>query len=199
MLPDGFASVPAGKIATIVTSLQMLAPPAPERRHCAVSENLRLIRMPRPSLEWYRALYRKIGEDWLWFSRLRMSDLALAEIIHHPAVEISTLQIDGQDAGILELDFRELGQCEIAFFGVAADQIGQGLGRFLMSEAIRISWARPIERLWVHTCTLDHPKAMAFYRKCGFHPYRQQVEIADDPRLTGEAARTAARHVPIFE
>jgi len=199
MLANGFTSVPTAKIATIVTSLEMLAPPAADAPCAPAPAHIRLIRMERPSLEWYRALYRRIGEDWLWFSRLRMPDAALADIIHHPAVEISVLQVDGQDAGILELDYRETGQCEIAFFGVAADRIGQGLGKFLMRQAIHAAWTHPIQRLWVHTCTLDHPSALAFYRRSGFRPYLQQVEITDDPRLTGDVPRTAARHVPIFE
>jgi GNAT superfamily N-acetyltransferase len=199
MLSNGFTSVPSAKIATIVTCLEMLVPPAAGAPQPSAPERTRLVRMERPSLDRYRALYRKIGEDWLWFSRLRMPDAALAEIIHHPAVEISVLQVDGQDGGILELDYRETGQCEIAFFGVAADRIGHGLGGFLMRQAIDAAWAHPIQRLWVHTCTLDHPSALAFYRRSGFRPYLQQVEIADDPRLTGDVPRTAARHVPIFE
>jgi hypothetical protein len=68
-----------------------------------------------------------------------------------------------------------------------------------MSRAIERAWAHPIERLWVHTCTLDHPGALAFYVRSGFRPYRRQVEVADDPRLSGALPRNAAPHVPIIE
>jgi GNAT superfamily N-acetyltransferase len=103
-----------------------------------------------------------------------------------------------EEAGLLELDFREAGQCEIAFFGLIPSAIGKGLGSFLMREAIARAWREPIKRLWVHTCTLDHPSALAFYRRQGFRPYRQQIEVADDPRVLEELPATAAAHVPIF-
>jgi hypothetical protein len=67
-----------------------------------------------------------------------------------------------------------------------------------MNRAIEQAWAHPIRRFWVHTCTLDHAGALAFYVRSGFVPYRRQIEIADDPRILGEAPRTAAPHVPIL-
>ncbi|MCC7273790.1 MAG: GNAT family N-acetyltransferase, partial [Alphaproteobacteria bacterium] len=73
-----------------------------------------------------------------------------------------------------------------------------GAGRWLMNRAVEIAWARPIARFWVHTCTLDHPGALAFYVRSGFVPFRRQVEIADDPRLLGQAPRSAAAHVPVI-
>jgi hypothetical protein len=58
-------------------------------------------------------------------------------------------------------------------------------------------WVHKPQRIWVHTCTSDHPAALGFYRKMGFVPYKRAIEIADDPRLTGELPRTAAGHVPV--
>ena len=142
-------------------------------------------RVERPDLDWFRDLYRRVGEEWLWFSRLRMSDAELAAIIHAPRVEVYALAHDGRDEGLLELDFREPGQCELVFFGVTANLIGSGAGRFLMNRALERAWSQPISRLWVHTCTLDHPNALAFYQRSGFRPFRRQVEVADDPRLDG--------------
>ena len=77
--------------------------------------------------------------------------------------------------------------------------IGSGAGRWLMNRALELAWSRPVSRFWVHTCTLDHPSAVAFYERSGFRAFRQQIEIADDPRLDGTAPRGAARHVPIIE
>jgi len=128
-----------------------------------------------------------------------MPDAELAAIIHAPLVEVYALEHEGRDEGLLELDFREAGQCELAFFGVTAKLIGTGAGRFLMNRALELSWSRPITRFWVHTCTLDHPSALTFYQRAGFRPFRRQVEIADDPRLDGSAPREAARHVPVIE
>ena len=158
-----------------------------------------LRRVETPGLDWFRDLYRRVGEEWLWFSRLQMTDAELAAIIHSPLLEVYALVQDGRDEGLLELDFREPGQCELAFFGVTAKLIGSGAGRWLMNRALERAWSRQVTRVWVHTCTFDHPGAVAFYQRSGFRPFRRQVEIADDPRLDGTVPRSAARHVPIIE
>ncbi len=126
-------------------------------------------------------------------------DAELAAIIRSPMVDVHALVHEGRDKGLLELDFREAGQCELAFFGVTADLIGSGAGRWLMNRALELAWSRPVSRVWAHTCTLDHPSALAFYQRSGFRPFRRQIEIADDPRLDGIAPRDAAKHVPIIE
>ena len=196
ILPDGYSDVPSGKIAAIVTHLEMTARPTP-RSDPAGAWTLRRVEMP--PLDWFRDLYLRVGEEWLWFSRMRMPDADLAAIIQAPLVEVYALEHEGRDEGLLELDFRDAGQCVIAFFGVSAKLIGSGAGRWLMNRTLELSWSRPIARVWVHTCTFDHPAALAFYRRSGFRPFRRQVEIADDPRLDGTAPRGAARHVPIID
>ncbi|UPJ59545.1 GNAT family N-acetyltransferase [Bradyrhizobium sp. 192] len=196
ILPDGYSDVPAGKIAAIVTHLEMTAPPA-RRDDPPGAWTLR--KVDAPALDWYRDIFRRVGEEWLWFSRARMSDAELAAIIHAPDIEVYALAADGHDEGLLELDFREPGQCELVYFGVTGSLIGTGAARFLMNRALERAWSRNVSRVWVHTCTLDHPSAVAFYQRSGFRPFRRQIEIADDPRLDGTAPRTAARHVPVID
>jgi|SRR5436190_13773611 len=196
ILPDGYSDVPAGKIAAIVTHLEMTARPAP-RPDPSGTWSLR--RVETPPLDWFRDLYLRVGEEWLWFSRMRMPDAELADIIQSPLVEVYALVHDGRGEGLLELDFRDAGQCELVFFGVTAKLIGSGAGRWLMNRALELSWSRPITRVWVHTCTFDHPMALTFYQRSGFRPFRRQVEVADDPRLDGTAPRDVAKHVPVIE
>jgi GNAT superfamily N-acetyltransferase len=196
ILPDGYSDVPAGKIAAVVTHLEMTARPAP-RPDPAGAWSLR--RVETPPLDWFRDLYLRVGEEWLWFSRVRMPDAELSAIIHSPMVEVYALEQEGRDEGLLELDFRDAGQCEIAFFGITAKLIGSGAGRWLMNRALELAWFRPIGRVWVHTCTFDHPAALAFYQRSGFRAFRRQIEVADDPRLDGTAPRDVARHVPMIE
>jgi GNAT superfamily N-acetyltransferase len=114
-------------------------------------------------------------------------------------VDVHALVHEGRDEGLLELDLREAGQCELAFFGVTKGLIGSGAGRWLMNRALELAWSRPVSRVWVHSCTLDHPSALGFYQRSGFRPFRRQVEIADDPRLDGTVPRHVAKHVPITE
>ncbi|WP_407158008.1 GNAT family N-acetyltransferase [Bradyrhizobium sp. STM 3557] len=195
-LPDGYSDIAAGKIATVVTHLEMRTPPAlpPELptpwtvRHVA-----------EPRLDWFRDLYTRIGADWLWSSRLRMSDAELGAIIRADGVEVHALQREDRDEGLLELDFREHGECEIVFFGLTATLIGSGAGRVLMSHALRLAWGKPVSRVWLHTCTFDSPRALGFYQRSGFRPFRQQVEVIDDPRLDGTLPRHVAPHVPLID
>ena len=76
---------------------------------------------------------------------------------------------------------------------------GRGAGRWLMNQAVMRAWSRAIRRLWVHTCTLDHPAALDFYRRSGFRAYARRVEVADDPRLVGLLPRDVAPGIPIVE
>lgn len=195
MLENGFYAVPQGKLATVVTHLEMRARPAPRALPQVEAE---LERMARPDLDWYRGLFRLIGEDYLWFSRLTMADEALASILHDEQVHVYRMRRGGEDAGLLELDFRQNGECELAFFGLAPEHVGGGAGRWLMEQALDLAWAAPIHRFHVHTCTLDSPQALPFYIRSGFVPYKREVEVADDPRLTGLSPKAAAPQVPIL-
>jgi len=196
VLRNGYTDVPHGKIAAVVTYLEMTE--APPRRAEPAGHGFTVERVRRPSLDWYRDLYRRIGEHWLWFSRLRMADDKLAAILGDPRVEIYALRAGDQDEGLLELHFSAT-ECNLAFFGVAPALVGSGAGRVLMNKAVSEAWSQPIRRFTVNTCTLDHPNALAFYIRSGFRPYRRKVELADDPRLDGTLPRDAAPQVPILE
>jgi GNAT superfamily N-acetyltransferase len=195
-LRDGFHPVPPGKVAMVVTYLQMLRPA--ESRPVVPPEGVAL-RQVTPDLDWYRDVFRRVGaKDWLWYGRLAMDDDRLSAILSDPDITFHTLTRDGRDEALLELDFRQEGQCELAYFGVTSRLIGTGAGRFLMNAAIRRAWERPIERLHVHTCNLDSQRAYDFYVRSGFTPYMQEVEIDDDPRVTGLLPAGAAPHVPLL-
>ena len=186
--------VPKGHVATIITHLEMGAKPA-----LPITESsLTLESWPNPPVAEYCALFRKVGEPWLWISRLLMDADELKPILDDPAVEISIVR-DGQEpVGFIELDFRVAGQCEIAFFGLVPAMNGKGHGRWMMIQALELAWRDDIERVWLHTCTQDSPRALPFYQQCGFRIFRQQIDMMSDPRLSGHLPETAAPHVPIF-
>ncbi|MDQ0512816.1 GNAT family N-acetyltransferase [Ancylobacter amanitiformis] len=191
---NGYTSLPPGKIAAVVTFLDMTAPPRPLEERGDGGLTLHHVTAPDPG--WYRALFRRVGEEWLWFSRLAMDDAELAAVLASPDVSIHALRRGGEDIGLLELDFRVPGEVELAFFGVAPELVGSGAGRFMMNRALALAWASRPARVHVHTCTLDHQAAVAFYMRAGFRPYARAIEVADDPRLTGLIARGAGRHAP---
>jgi GNAT superfamily N-acetyltransferase len=195
-IPTGYHDVDVGKLANVATYLEMTAQPAPRPDPPGVSYVLARVAAPEP--DWYRSLFQRIGEPWLWSSRLAMSDGELLRNVLDPLVEVYVLRSDGEDAGLLELDFRSAGECEIAFFGVLERVVGTGAGRWLMNRTLERAWAPTIRRVWVHTCNLDHPVALPFYIRSGFVPYKRQVEIYDDPRILGLQPETAAPGVPIL-
>lgn len=161
---------------------------------------LRLVKWEKPSPEKYRALFRRIGEPWLWFSRLIMDDARLTGIIHDSGVEIfAVADPRGIEIGLLELDYREKETCELSFVGLVPELAGQGHGRWLMAHALMRAWRPDVTRVWVHTCTLDHPKALGFYRASGFVPFARAVETFPDPRLSGHLPREAAPHIPLLD
>jgi GNAT superfamily N-acetyltransferase len=187
--------VAEGELAAVVTYLEMRSPKAIE----VPPSTLDLKRIEHPTPERYRELFRLIGAPWLWFSRLTLDDDKLGEIIADPEVELYAVQDgNGRDVGMLELDFREQGQCELAFVGLVPDLSGLGHGRWLLAEAVSRAWREGVMRVKVHTCSLDHPAALAAYRRAGFTPYRRAVERFPDPRLLGILPRGCAPQVPLL-
>jgi len=192
---DGYTELPPGKIAAVVTYLEMRERPRLPRTSKPEAWSLQRLGQDRDR---YRALFRRVGESWLWFSRAVIPDEKLAAILDDPGIEAYALHDGTGDIGLMELDFRSPGEAELGFLGLVPGIIGQGAGRFLMDEAIRRAFAKPIDRFFVHTCSLDHPSALAFYMRSGFIPYKRAIEVADDPRLLGFLPLEAAPHVPVL-
>ena len=190
-----YEPVPDGQLAAVVTFLDMRKPPVGQVPLSALS----LRRIAEPDLHDYRRLFRRIGRNWLWFSRLTMSDDELAAIIHDPAVELFVAVDEvGTDIGMVELDFREAGQCELAFIGLLPELAGRGHGRWLLGETLNLAWREGIRRVHVHTCSLDHPAALPAYRSAGFRPFKRALERFPDPRLTGILPLDCAPQVPLI-
>ena len=195
-LTPGFYDIPSGMVVEVVTYLEMTEQPILREAPTGVPDVSIVSNMDIPT---YRDLFMRVGAlDWLWYSRMALYDAQLSEILNNSEVTLATMLVDGQPEALLELDFRTRDECELAFFGVSPRLIGTGAGRALMNAAIQLAWSRPIKRFHVHTCTLDHPGALGFYRRSGFIPTHQQVEIAPDPRLTGVLPKDAGPHIPMF-
>ncbi len=192
----GLLPVEPGEVATIVTSLEMRERPRPAPMPASP---LRLVRWERPASDRYRALFRRIGGPWLWFSRLVMAEDALRAILDDDGVRVwAVVDRAGVEVGMLELDDRHAGACELSYVGLIPELAGQGHGRWLMAHALALAWRPGVGRVWVHTCTLDHPRALGFYRASGFVPYQRTIETFADPRATGILPADAAPHYPLL-
>ncbi len=189
--------VEPGYIAEIVTYLDMRERPKPQPH---TPSPLRLKQWQPVNLVKYRTLFDRVGRHWLWYSRLEMDDAALDAVVNDDAVAVYAVEDRGGiELGMVELDWRVAGDCEIQFFGLVPELAGKGHGRWLMGETLRRAWRKDVTRVHLHTCTIDHPGALAFYRKIGFVPRGRAVEINRDPRVAGIFPRGCAPHVPIIE
>jgi GNAT superfamily N-acetyltransferase len=187
--------LPDSNLATVVTWLEMRERPAVD----VPQSTLQLRRVASPTAEQYRALFRRVGSPWLWFSRLVMADDELEAIIRHPRVDLFEVAAVEAVVGMLELDFRTEGECELAFVGLVPGLSGQGHGKWLLAEAVTRAWAGDgVAKVHVHTCSLDHPAALTAYRRAGFTPCARAIERFPDPRLLGILPLDCAPQVPVL-
>ena len=170
-----------GAERTVLVTVTYLEMKSPDQRTAPPgwTEPATIARAERPTISFYRYLYDTVGADWDWFERRRLSDEALAAIIGDDAVEVFVLYVRGVPAGYVELDRRVEGEVEIAYFGLIPDYIGRGFGPCLLGWALERAWSYRPRRVWVHTCSLDHPKALSVYRRAGFEVYDREVVIEE--------------------
>lgn len=141
-----------------------------------------ILHVPDPTPALYRRCYRTVGEAFHWRDRWDWSDGRIAAHLADPNIQLHVATRDGDLAGWYELRrVPEDNSVEIAYFGIVPREIGRGLGKHLLSCAVRDAWALapPPRRVWLHTCTLDHPHALPNYKARGFTPYRTEVYEVD--------------------
>lgn len=170
---------------------------APGEAPVAPEGDTSLVLEPNMSLERYRDLHRKVGEDWLWWERLVLGDDALGKLIFDANTDIRILRVGGEVAGFAELDRGEASAPAIRYFGLMPDFIGRRLGAFMMESLLHQTWQGPVRRVTLDTCDLDHPAAIDFYRRHQFRETRTEVQTAEDPRETGVLPKSAGRHIPL--
>ncbi len=192
-MSHGLIEVPRGHVGAVVTYLEMTARPEPAP---VPASPLRLERWEAVEPARYRELFAGVGARWLWFSRLAMGD---AELRAQLGEVHRVVAPDGGDGGFIELDFRTPGLCQIRFLGLVPALAGQGHGRWLFAETLARAWAPGVERVAVHTCSLDHPAALPAYLRAGFTAYARAFESFRDPRLAGLLPRDAAPQLPLLD
>ena len=138
--------------------------------------NLQLIEIERKQFQFNRFLYQFIGESWHWFDKLSWSDEKWMSYAEKPGLRTWVAYYEGAIAGYYELEQTDDGNTEIAYFGLAPDYIGKGFGGYLLSQAIKSAWDwSGTNRVWLHTCTLDHANALNNYQSRGMKIYHEEV------------------------
>jgi GNAT superfamily N-acetyltransferase len=160
--------------------LEMLR--ATDLRPATVSQPcLRLERAEIPSPELNRFLYTAIGGQWYWIDRLDWGYADWLRYLDRPELETWVLSVSGTPAGYVELEAQAEDNIEVAYFGLLPRFVGRGLGGHLLSRGVERAWARGARRVWVHTCSLDGPHALANYRARGFSIYDQRSAVVELP------------------
>lgn len=143
-----------------------------------------LVRAEIPCPELNRFLYTAVGSDWWWYSRLPWTFAQWLEYLDRPELETWVAYVAGSPAGYFELEHQPDNNVELVYFGVMPCFIGKGLGGTLLSAAISRAWEMGAARVWVHTCSLDHPGARQNYEARGFRVFHVEENIEtlpDDP------------------
>lgn len=168
-----------------------LRPARPPRLRGAAVE-----RVADPAPELSRSFYEHVGRDWLWVDRLAWTASEWEAWVDRPGYEMWISRVGARPAGYLELDGDPLANAEIAYFGLLPDFLGAGLGGDLLTAGVRRAWERGASRVWVHTCSLDGPHALANYEARGFCLYDTTIERLDVPPNADALRVTAAPTVP---
>ena len=127
----------------------------------------------------FRYLYAAVGGPYHWIDRLPWTDDDIRRYLATPGVSLWVLYAGGAPAGYYELKRHEDASVEIAYFGLLQEFIGRGLGKYLLTEAVRQAWRQGAERVWLHTCTLDGEAALPNYKARGFKPFKEEVYEVD--------------------
>lgn len=162
------------KIKTLVTYLEM-------KERCmnvlpALAKGFELKYINKVDVGEYLNLYKQIGKDYHWVSRLRINKADLQNILHHADVKVFILYENQVAIGFFELNSKNLPKSiEISFIGLIRHAIGRGLGSLLTQYAVTYAWAQNPGRIIIQTCTLDHKRALPLYQKLGFEAYNRHV------------------------
>lgn len=176
---DGAAQ--AGLYELTTWHLEMLHPPvrtAPRPK----PDGLEITHVWNTTIHFYRYLYNKISEPWVWWERKRQTDDEIRAELHDPAFAFYVPYLRGVPVGMIELNCRVPDDVQLNYFGLIPEYCGQGLGGYCLEWMADLVWARRPRRFWVHTCSLDSPAALPAYQKAGFTLFNTVTEQIPDPR-----------------
>jgi GNAT superfamily N-acetyltransferase len=146
-----------------------------------------LVRVEIPCPELNRFLYTAVGAGWTWYSRLPWSRARWLAYLDRPEVETWVAYVSGTPAGYFELERQDGASVEIAYFGLLPSFVGKGLGGHLLTAAVLRAWEMGAKRVWLHTCDLDHPRALANYQARGFTVFKVESQVEQVPDTPLEA------------
>ena len=180
-------------VEPLVTSYLEMRPGDGEVHRETSDQKFRVREFKEPNWIFNRDMYLAVGGTWKWIDKQPWADERWSEYASDPNLRTFAAYYDDTLVGYYELRRTDLslmpaqedkheGEVEIAYFGLLPNFIGHGLGGALLTSAIANAWAwspTPF-RVWVHTCTRDHPNALNNYQARGFKIYKtEEGELTD--------------------
>ena len=144
-------------------------------------ENKFLIKKIKPDFQLNKFFYKQVGKKHRWIDRLSWTDEKWINFISNKNLETYVISESDDLIGFFELLYNpDLNETEISYFGLLEEYIGKGIGGYALSEAIKKAFEKNIKRVWLHTCTLDHPNALKNYIARGMRVFRKEnINILD--------------------
>jgi len=129
-----------------------------------------------PNFQLNKFFYKNIGKDHHWVDRLVWSEKEWIDYVCNEKVSTYILRKEKDVCGYFELIFhKDKNEFEIAYFGLLKEYHNKKLGSFLLSFAIKKCFEKKINRVWVHTCSLDHDNALKNYLSRGMKIYKRET------------------------
>ena len=120
--------------------------------------------------------YKNIGEDHNWVDRLVWTDKQWTNYVSDEKVKTYILKYKDDLAGYFELIInKEINEVEIAYLGLLKEYHTRKIGSYLLSSAIRNSFLEKPNRVWAHTCSLDHKNALYNYLSRGMKIFKKET------------------------
>ena len=138
--------------------------------------NLGIELLKKENFDLNKFFYKQVGKKYQWIDRLIWDDLTWQKYTSNDNLKTYILKYNNNLAGYFELILnKELKECEIAYFGILEEFFDKGFGGYLLSEAIKFGFDLNVKRVWVHTCTLDHPNAIKNYKSRGMKIFKNET------------------------
>lgn len=163
-----------------ITHLEMLSP-SELRPKCLDRHDVAVHQMIMPIPEINRFFYTAVGGDWYWIDRLIWSYDEWKKYVDRPELQTWIVSEQGTPCGYFELEMQPEKNVEIAYFGLLPQFVERRLGGWALTQAVEKAWAMGASRVWLHTCDLDHPRALANYLARGFRIFKAESKVEELP------------------
>jgi GNAT superfamily N-acetyltransferase len=168
-------------LVTVTTTHLEMTAPTDHRRKATDRTNLATSRVLLPMPELNRFFYTAVGGAWYWIDRLSWSHDDWLKYLDRPELGTWIISESGTPAGYFELEKQPGDDVEIVYFGLLPQFVERGLGGWALNEAVDKAWAMGARRVWVHTCNLDHSRALANYLARGFRVFKTETKTEELP------------------